>query len=92
MLGMDGFLEIFNHHKKDLSTIYGEFREYKSFRPIMELEFERWTSTDAAQVPFSSAPLLLCSLRSLLLCSLLSASLLLCSSTPLLLCFLYSAF
>jgi alanyl-tRNA synthetase len=33
----------------DLVPIYGAFREYKSFRPIMELEFERWQFTDGAQ-------------------------------------------
>lgn len=48
-LGMDGFLGIFDAHKKDLSQIYGAFKEYKSFRPIMELEYERWQSTDAVQ-------------------------------------------
>jgi alanyl-tRNA synthetase len=48
-LGMDGFLQIFAHHKEDLATIYGPFKEYKSFRPIIELEYERWLNTDAAQ-------------------------------------------
>ena len=31
-LGMDGFMEIFDHHKLDLQGIYGQFPEYKSFR------------------------------------------------------------
>lgn len=48
-LGMDGFLQIFAQHKKDLATIYGEFKEYKSFRPIIELEYTRWMTTDDAQ-------------------------------------------
>jgi alanyl-tRNA synthetase len=32
MGGMDGFIEIFEQHKRDLFGIYGEFPEYKSFR------------------------------------------------------------
>jgi alanyl-tRNA synthetase len=48
-LGMDGFMELFLHHKADLATIYGPFKEYKSFRPIIELEYQRWQTTDAAQ-------------------------------------------
>lgn len=41
-IGMDGFLEIFEQHKKDLEGIYGKFPEYKSFREIMEVEYHRW--------------------------------------------------
>jgi len=48
-LGMDGFLQLFEHHKADLSTIYGSFKQYPSFRPIIELEYQRWKTTDAAQ-------------------------------------------
>jgi len=48
-LGMDGLFELFEMHKKDLAEIYGPFKEYKSFRPIIELEYERWKTTDAAQ-------------------------------------------
>ena len=29
--------------------IYGEFPEYKSFRQIIEVEYERWLTTDEAQ-------------------------------------------
>jgi len=47
--GMDGFIEIFEMHKRDLFGIYGEFPEYKSFRLIIEVEYERWLSTDEAQ-------------------------------------------
>ena len=36
---MDGFIEIFEYHKKDLAGIYGAFPEYKSFRGIIEMEF-----------------------------------------------------
>lgn len=48
MLGMDGFIEIFDHHKLDLAGIYGDFPEYKSFRKIIEVEYERWLHTDEA--------------------------------------------
>lgn len=34
-LGMQGFLEIFEQHKKDLEGIYGKFPEYKSFAQII---------------------------------------------------------
>jgi len=47
--GMAGFLELFNKHKQDLSTIYGPFKEYKSFKSIIELEYKRWQTTDSAQ-------------------------------------------
>ena len=46
---MDGFIEIFEKHKEDLMGIYGEFPEYKSFRKIIEVEYERWLTTDEAQ-------------------------------------------
>lgn len=36
---MDGFIEIFEHHKRDLEGIYGKFPEYKSFREIIEVEY-----------------------------------------------------
>jgi alanyl-tRNA synthetase len=45
-LGMDGFLELFDKHKEDLSKIYGPFKPYLSFRTVMELEFQRWQTTD----------------------------------------------
>lgn len=40
-------MEIFEAHKKDLSKIYGEFPEYKSFRSIIEIEYQRWATRDA---------------------------------------------
>ncbi len=36
-LEMKGFLQLFAHHKEDLATIYGAFKEYKSFGPIIEV-------------------------------------------------------
>ena len=50
VLGMEGFLEIFEYHKKDLEGIYGKFPEYKSFRQIMEVEFHRWQFSDEESV------------------------------------------
>ena len=34
-LKMDGYLKIFEMHKKDLEGIYGKFPEYKSFDHII---------------------------------------------------------
>ena len=50
MFGMEGFLEIFEWHKKDLEGIYGVFPEYKSFAGIIQVEFDRWKSTDEESV------------------------------------------
>jgi len=49
LLGMDGFLELFERHRVDLAALYGPFSQYKSFRPIIELEFQRWKNTDEVQ-------------------------------------------
>ena len=49
MMGMDGFIQIFEMHKEDLRGIYGQFPEYKSFREIIEVEYQRWLHTDEAQ-------------------------------------------
>jgi alanyl-tRNA synthetase len=47
--GMPGLLELFERHKTDLAKLYGDFAPYKSFNPIIELEYERWTTTDDKQ-------------------------------------------
>ena len=47
---MEGFLEIFENHKKDLAGIYGEFQEYKSFGMIIGVEFDRWKNSDDESV------------------------------------------
>lgn len=47
--GMEGFLQIFEHHKEDLATIYGAFKPFKSFRAIIEKEYEKWCKTDESQ-------------------------------------------
>jgi alanyl-tRNA synthetase len=44
---MDGLIELFQLHKEDLKLIYGEFKEYKSFREIIEVEYDRWLRTDS---------------------------------------------
>lgn len=48
-IGMDGFIEIFEHHKKDLEGVFGAFKEYKSFGDIMKVEYQRWCTTDSKQ-------------------------------------------
>ena len=49
VLKMDGLIELFQKHKEDLKEIYGNFKEYKSFRSIIEVEYERWIQTDKDQ-------------------------------------------
>lgn len=48
--GMEGFLEIFECHKKDLEGIYGKFPEYKSFAEIINVEYDRWRTSDDESV------------------------------------------
>ena len=49
-LQMDGLMEVFEAHKKDMEGIYGEFPVYKSFRSIIEIEYDRWLVTSDRQV------------------------------------------
>lgn len=44
--GLDGLIELFEAHKRDLAQIYGPFAEYKSFKDIIAIEYERWHSTE----------------------------------------------
>ena len=44
--GMDGFLELFQHHREELAELYGPFEEYKSFDDIIRVEYKRWLTTD----------------------------------------------
>lgn len=46
--GMEGFLKIFDYHKQDVVGVFGEFKEYKSFNEIIEVEYDRWSNTDEA--------------------------------------------
>lgn len=48
-LGMEGFLQLFESHKKDLEGIYGQFKDYNSFGEIIQVEYDRWIHTDDAQ-------------------------------------------
>ena len=48
-LGMEGYLKIYEMHKKDLEGIFGPFPEYKSFDMIIKVEYDRWLNTDAEQ-------------------------------------------
>lgn len=48
-LGFDGLIELFQKHKLDLEPIYGAFKEYKSFREIIQVEYDRWQTTDVKQ-------------------------------------------
>lgn len=48
-LGVDGFCDLCEMHKKDLELIYGKFSEYKSFKEIIQVEYDRWLSTDSSQ-------------------------------------------
>ena len=41
-LGVDGLLELCDMHKKDLEAIYGSFSGYKSFKNIIEIEYNQW--------------------------------------------------
>ena len=44
---LEGFLRLFEEHKRDLEKIFGPFGEYKSFGDIIRIEYERWSSTEA---------------------------------------------
>ena len=46
---MAGLLQVFEKHKEDLAGIYGEFPEYKSFADIIQVEYDRWLTTDDVQ-------------------------------------------
>lgn len=47
-LKIEGFLELFEMHKKDLEELYGKFKEDISFNQIIIMEYERWLSTDVS--------------------------------------------
>jgi len=44
--GMKGLLELFDVHRKELALLYGPAPEYKSFNEIIEVEYQRWLTTD----------------------------------------------
>ena len=43
---MEGLLELFKTHLKDLARMYGPFPDYCSFDEIIKLEYERWLKND----------------------------------------------
>lgn len=45
-LGMDGLIKLFDLHREDLSRIYGPFQPYPSFRDIIEIEYQRWSTSE----------------------------------------------
>lgn len=44
---IDGLMELFEEHKKDLIKLYGSFKQYTSFRNIIEIEYQRYNSGEA---------------------------------------------
>jgi len=51
IIGMEGFLEIFEYHKKDMEGVFGAFpgpQEY--FHNIMKVEYNRWKFADEDSV------------------------------------------
>ena len=48
-IGISGLMELFSRHKTDLEGLYGPFKSHKSFKSIIEGEFDRWTHTDSEQ-------------------------------------------
>jgi len=50
VIGMEGFLKIFEMHKRDLEGVFGPFKEYKSFDGIIKVEYERWRTSDDESV------------------------------------------
>jgi alanyl-tRNA synthetase len=48
-IGFEGYLGIFEAHKKDLEGLYGKFNKYESFADIMRNEYDRWLTTDDVQ-------------------------------------------
>ncbi len=48
-LGVEGIVELFDYHTKDLQDIFGEFKKHPNIIEIIALEFEKWKSTDKEQ-------------------------------------------
>ncbi|KAL0245356.1 hypothetical protein GEMRC1_009435 [Eukaryota sp. GEM-RC1] len=45
-VGLEGLFKLFDSHRLELAGIYGEFAPYSSFNSIIEIEFDRWKSSD----------------------------------------------
>jgi len=48
-LKVDGIFELFKYHTKDLNEIYGEFNIHPNMKEIIQLEYDKWLSTDKEQ-------------------------------------------
>jgi alanyl-tRNA synthetase len=48
-LKIDGIVELFEHHTLDMKDIFGEFRKHPNIKEIIQLEYEKWLSTDKEQ-------------------------------------------
>lgn len=48
-LGVDGIFELFKYHTKDLKDIYGDFNIHPNMKEIIQLEYDKWLSTDREQ-------------------------------------------
>ena len=48
-IGFEGYMGIFEAHKRDLEGLYGAFGKYESFEDIMRNEYDRWLTTDDVQ-------------------------------------------
>lgn len=44
--GIDGYIELLDKHRTDLSKLYGNFKPYKSFEAIIKKEYNGWITTD----------------------------------------------
>lgn len=45
--GIDGYIELLDTHRVDLSRLYGGFKPYKSFEEIIKKEYNSWLTTDS---------------------------------------------
>ena len=48
-LGIDGLYELLDYHAKDLEDIYGEFKKNSNIREIIQIEYDKWSTTDKEQ-------------------------------------------
>lgn len=42
-------MELFDLIKKDVETLYGPSKPYKSFESIIEIEYQKYLNTDSVQ-------------------------------------------
>jgi alanyl-tRNA synthetase len=48
-LKMEGLMKLFEMHRLKLGKLYGPFPENKSFPKVIQVEYDRWLTTDEAQ-------------------------------------------